>query len=86
MYFKNSVIFLNEDLAEQHKEDRDEITRFFEHDEREEMSLKEKVIGHNKMDNFDDSLNYFMKDKSKERQEMFKEILEPRIQRVNAAE
>ena len=79
------MIFINDDIAAENKLNRDEITRFFEHDEREEMSLKEKVIGSNKTDNFEDSLNYYMKKQSKEHQEMCKEILEPIIQRVDAA-
>ena len=44
MYFKNSVILINEDIAKKYKEERDEVTRFFEHDEREELSIKEEVL------------------------------------------
>jgi hypothetical protein len=58
------VIFINDSIAEKFSEDKDEITKFFEHDEREEMSLKEEVIGNNQMENFDDLLDEFMKGRS----------------------
>ena len=57
MYFKNSVIFINDDLADLHKHNRDDITRFFEHDERVEMSLKEELIGSNTKENIEDLLD-----------------------------
>ena len=43
--------------SNKYKEERDEITRFFEHDEREEMRTKEEIIGNNKMDSLEDLLS-----------------------------
>ena len=57
MYFKNSVIFINDDLVDLHKHNSDDITSFFEHDERVEMSLKEELIGSNTKENIEDLLD-----------------------------
>ena len=80
-YFKNSVIFINEDIANKYKEERDDITKFFEHDERLEMRTKEEIIGKNTIDSFEDLLSEHMCKKSVTQVENLREIFEPTFER-----